>query len=74
MSGLKTLKKRREGGCKNFALKLAKSSKFGDLFPKNEYDTDAPALRRTKEYKETFARTERMYRSPLYHMRRLLNE
>ena len=69
-TGLRTLKDRREEACLKFAIKLKDSECFSYLFPENPTFN----LRVTKKYKEDFARTERMYMSPLYAMRRMLNE
>ena len=44
---------------------------YKHLFPKNEIVRE---LRNKKIYKEEFARTDRLYRSPLFKYRRLLNE
>ena len=67
-----TLEKRREIACENFANKLLESERFQVLFPRNE-EEGRMELRKSLEYKEEFARSERRYRSPLYSMRRLLN-
>ena len=50
---------------------MANSERFGSWFPRND---NVRELRRTKTYKEEYARTERLYNSPLYAMRRILNE
>ena len=56
-----------------FALKNTESERFKRWFPKNpDIATD---LRRGSRnvYKEPFARTERLMKSPLFYMRRRLN-
>ena len=70
---MKTLKERRIDACNNFAVKLAESTRFGVLFPENEYPEETPNLRNMKKYREDFARTNRLYNSPLFSMRRYLN-
>ena len=72
-TGLKTLRLRREEACKNFAKKLLESTRFNYLFPENEYEEEAVVLRKTKKYKEEYAKTNRLYNSPLFYMRRELN-
>ena len=72
-AGIKRLSERREEATANFAKKLADSERFGILFPKCEYDENTPVLRTQKTYLEEFARSERLYKSPLFNMRRLLN-
>ena len=70
MSGLSTLQQRRDERCLKFARKLSTDQYFRKWFPLN------PVERRTRNpllYKETRARTNRLYRSPVHHMRRLLN-
>ena len=70
------MKQRREEAFTGFTNKLLQSERFQTLFPLNEVDNNAPELRRsnTYSYKEYFARSERLYRSPLFTMRRTLNE
>ena len=71
-SGLSTLKSRRHNTCIKFAEKTAANPKFAHWFPLNDnadYD-----LRRQEKYKISFARHERLRNSPIYFMRRLLNE
>ena len=56
----------------NFARKTAKQERFTDWFEEKKYN--GLNLRHEKKYEEKFARTERLKKSPLYHMRRKLNE
>ena len=72
-TGLETLKVRRQKACLDFAVKLAESQRFAELFPRTEYTEDMPTTRNRKQYVEKFARTSRLYNSPLYTMRRHLN-
>ena len=72
LSNLKTLEERRKNAFLKFAKNLAESERYKDWFPVNnnsEYN-----LRETKTYMETFARTQRLYNSPIFSMRRALNE
>ena len=64
-----TLEKRRELLALNFAKKCTKNDRFKDWFkekPKNN-------LRSQTLYEEKFARTEGLKKSPLYYLRRALN-
>ena len=70
LTGIKTLKARRDARCDKFVDKALASAKFANWFPLN------PVGRPTRGhlmYKEAFARTKRLYNSPLYSMRRNLN-
>ena len=67
---VKTLKERRQTAFENYAIKLSNSSKFKHWFPLNEVQVDT---RRKKKYIEEYARTQRLYDSPIYAMRRFLN-
>ena len=67
---LKTLEERREIALLKFARKAAKNPQFVDWFPRND---NRQSKRHAKPYKEMQARSERLYRSPLYAMRRALN-
>ena len=69
---VETLKTRRENLTLRFAETASKSSRFGKWFPKKEEGN--MRLRQPLVYEELFARTERLKKSPLFYMRRLLNE
>ena len=69
---IKTLEERRVDSCNNFMNKLVLSEQFGNLFPRNEIDFHMD-LRHQNVYHEEFARSKRLYDSPLYSMRRMLN-
>ena len=56
---------------RNFADKLAKNDNYSDLLPVNEQER---FTRNRKQYKELHARTDRLYNSPLFAIRRLLNQ
>ena len=70
-SGLESLKERREKQFRKFAEKASENPVYQHLFPKN-----LPSLntRNPRLFQEKFARTDRLYKSPLYAMRRLLNK
>ena len=70
MAGLQSLKGRRESAMLKFAQRMADNSNYCDLFPIN---TSTVVTRDHKYYQEENARTDRLYRSPLFTMRRLLN-
>ena len=71
-SGLKTMKIRREEAFGKFAAKTSANQKFERWFPKV---VNRPyQLRNTPRYEEEFAHTDRLYRSPLFAMRRYLND
>ena len=68
-SDLKTLEERREIALLKFASKTEKTQ-FEHWFPRNE---NKQSERNSKPFREYQARSEHLYRSPLYTMRRLLN-
>ena len=70
-SGIQSMKERRVQAFKKFTDKTAESGRFDHWFPvqeKTKYN-----LRRPQKYMEFHASTERLYRSPIFSMRRLLN-
>ena len=73
-AGIPLLSERRKNACKVFATKCAASERFGKWFPLREEPVrgrrEGTAYR---VYQEFSARTDRLYNSPLYYMRRLLN-
>ena len=69
-----TMAERREVACSNFAKSLVNSERFGAFFPEQVYPEDAAVTRNRKTYREDFARSSRLYNSPLYSMRRFLNQ
>ena len=70
LSGLETLKSRREVHFQKFAKKTSENVNYKHLFPKN---TSSVRTRHSKLFKEEFARTDRLYNSPVFAMRRALN-
>ena len=74
-AGIETLKERRVSACKKFAKTTLENDRFREWFPLRPAATRE---RRTsvsyKKYVELPARTDRCYNSPLYHLRRVLNE
>ena len=74
-TGLETLKQRRISACANFTKKLLDSERFTELFPRNNTrDRHDINLRNSNAFIEEFARSNRLYNSPLYSMRRYLNK
>ena len=70
MSGLTTLKTRRENRCLKFAEKCLTNDRLKGWFPTLE---NPRAVRDRPKFKEFPARTTRLMNSPLYHMRKKLN-
>ena len=71
LSGLQKLETRREKLVLKFAQKLAGNPMWNHWFP---LQPECPHnLRRTRTYREEFASKERLKNSPIFAMRRLLN-
>jgi hypothetical protein len=70
MTGLDTLETRRDSAVLKFANKCL-GSQYSHWFPPNEAER---RTRKTKIYKEEYARCERMKKTPVFTMRRALNE
>ena len=70
LTGLQTLQARRDARCDKFAARCLKNDRFKTWFPLNPV---ARQTRHTNLYQESFARTKRLYNSPIYHIRRRLN-
>ena len=70
-SGLQSLEERRICAFKAFTLSVVKNERYESWFPR--LDQSTMNLRERKTFVEQFARTERLYNSPLYRMRRLMN-
>ena len=71
---VESLEKRREKLILNFAHKCVKNPRFVSWFPERNYDGMNVELRARQKYEEKYARTERLKKSPIFHMRRALNE
>ena len=71
LSGLDSLEQRRARAITKFAQKSANNPQFQHWFPKT---SNRSSLRVGKPYQEEFTRTDRLYYSPIYTMRRRLNE
>ena len=69
-SGLMTLESRREKWLRKFARKLAANPQFAHWFPSNK---NRSSSRISKAYEEKHASSKRLYNSPPFKMRRLLN-
>ena len=70
---LQTLADRRSYLCKKFALKNVNNEKFQDLFVKNS-KSHIMNTRNPDTFHTQYAHTERLKRSPIIYMQRLLNE
>ena len=69
-SGIQTLEDRRMKAIEKFARKTSQNKQFEHWFKKNE---NRSSQRIGKEYEELYARSDRLYNSPMYEMRRILN-
>ena len=69
----KSMSDRREDACAAFSKSLLNSERFKTFFPEKEYPENAAVTRNRRMYQEDFARTNRLFNSPLYAMRRYLN-
>ena len=67
---LETLEVRRKKAIMKFAEKTSRNPQFAHWFPRNENRT---SKRAGKLYEEMYAKSDRLYFSPLYTMRRMLN-
>lgn len=75
MAGIERLSARREGLFRRFCHKMSKSERFcRKWLPLKSGEEDGRTLRKEKKYIEFNAKTKRLYDSPLFAMRRLLNE
>ena len=72
LTGLPSLEERRKELLKKFAVKISGDSKYNNWLPKSEQP--AYSLRTHKKYREMHANPDRLYRSPLFTIRRTLNE
>ena len=70
LTGLQTLRERREARCLKFALKSVANPNLAGWFPLNN---NPRQLRHVNRYQEFGAKTTRLQRSPLYDLRRRLN-
>ena len=72
ISGLKTLQERRSKLTDNFAVKLKNNPRFTHLFPRRP--GEQLRARNPNVYVEEPAATSRLYNSPIFYMRRRLNQ
>ena len=70
---MESLAERRENLCLNFALKCTKNKKTVDMFPKVNRK-HSMKTRNPEVYKVQFANTERLKKSPIIYMQKLLND
>ena len=71
--GLENLRERRENICLEFARKCVKNKKLDHMFPKN-VNTHSMETRNKETYLVQHANTERLQKSAIIHMQKLLNE
>ena len=69
-SGLKTLRERRENAITRFAQKCSTNPVYSRWFKEN---LNRQSGRNPKRFEEKLARTNRLYKSPLFTIRRALN-
>ena len=69
---LENLSERRENLCSKFAKKCLQNEKTDNLFPLNKH-THNMKSRMTEKFKVKFAHTERLKKSSIPYMQRLLN-
>lgn len=69
-SGLDTLRKRRITACDKFANSCLGNERFGGWFPPA---VQARHSRHTLQFKEEYARCDRLMNSPVFYMRQRLN-
>ena len=70
LTGLQTLKARRDARSDKFSAKCLANPRYQSWFQLNPHQRDT---RHALKYKELHARTKRLYNSPLFEMRRRLN-
>ena len=74
LSGLTTLRERRVEACDKFAAKCVDCPRFGHWFPRRKSARPTrSAAAGGPEFREEFARCDRLYYSPIFYMRRRLN-
>ena len=71
LSGLEELESRRQTAFEKFTNKTLENPKYKSWFPKK---TQIREVRNIRPYLEENAISQRLYRSPLYAMRRYLND
>ena len=69
-AGIETLEARRQSALLKFAQKSLKNPKYSSWFPLKDNERQT---RHTTPYEEEYARGNRLYNSPIFAMRRLLN-
>ena len=70
-SKLEKMSTRRAKACLEYAKKLSVSPRFNNWFQEDKREIN---VRNKKKYVEEYAKTNRLYNSPLFYMRRKLNE
>ena len=70
-SGFKTLSDRRESAIRRFAERTSTNPVYARWFQENQ---NRQSLRNPRKFEEKMARTNRLYNSPLFTVRRTLND
>ena len=70
---LETLEKRRETLCLNFALSCVRHPAATSMFPQNNNEYHADTTRHREQYQVQRAKTDRLMKSSIPYMQRLLN-
>ena len=70
ITSLPRLSDRRTQLCKTFAIKCTKNRKTGDMFPLNK---NPSKIRNPEKYEVTYANTDRLAKSAIPYMQKLLN-
>ena len=70
---METLKQRRENLCLNFAIKCVKNPKTKKMFPESK-KIHKMEIRQSEKYQVQHANTERLKKSSVIYMQKLLNE
>ena len=70
---MKTLEERREDLCLNFAIKCTKNSRLASMFPQNLRNHQMKT-RNNERFKVQFVHTDRLQKSSIIYMQKLLNE
>ena len=71
--GIESLESRREQLCLSFALKCVNNVKVKHMFPQN-IKSHEMSTRHEEKYKVQHAHTDRLKKSPIIYMQKLLNE
>ena len=73
MAGVETLRRRREYACEKFAKKSLANPRFTHWFPTKKNRTSRRSGKQEEIFTEEKARCERLFNSPIFYFRRILN-